>query len=169
MLSGIPFYERKNENARRQDWRRAFSLMELMMVLTIIGLLSGMAVMQLGDSAFATTDANGFAQRLARDFAQTRRRSIATGTDHSLSFTRSSGNIVSYAIYDAAATQLEQSVVVPTSVTVTSASDVFTFDFAGAVTSGADNTIRVDGPEFYWNVSVYFATGSAVVTKVTQP
>lgn len=157
------------EGARRQNWRRAFSLLELLTVLTLIGLLSGMAVMRLGETAFATTDANGFAQRLARDLAQTRRRSIATGDDHSLSFSRSSGIIVGYGIFDDVSTQLEETVPVPNSVTVTSASDVFTFDFGGAVTSGANNTIRVDGPEFYWTVTLYYATGSVVVDMLAQP
>ncbi|MEM8864809.1 MAG: prepilin-type N-terminal cleavage/methylation domain-containing protein [Planctomycetota bacterium] len=169
--SDAPGGESKNQ-ARCQDWRRAFSLFELLAVLVIIGLVSGMAITKFGHTAYQAGNAEGFARRLSLDISQARRRAIATGEDHYLQFYRTSGVVTSYALFRDAAGgdyQVDDVIAVPDGATVTTASDTLTFDFAGALaTAGTSSVLRIDGAKFYWNVTLFHATGFASVDKLPQ-
>lgn len=156
--------------ARRPLGRRAFSLFEMLAVLVIMGLVAGMAITRFGHAAYQTTDAEGLARRLTLDLAQARRRAIATGDDHYLLFNRTSGVVTSYALFrDASggATQVDDTIAIPSGATITTPSDTWTFDFAGSITTaGASSVVRIDGAKFYWDVTLYHATGSAEVEKI---
>lgn len=161
-----------DRKARCRQRRRAFSLFELLAVLAIVGLVAGMAITKVGHAAYASSNAEGFARRLTLDIAQARRRAIASGEDHYLQFNRTSGAVVSYALFrDASAGdyQADDTIDVPADLTVTTSSDTWTFDFSGALTtSGTSSVIRIDGAKHYWNVTVYHATGMATVEKLPQ-
>ncbi|MEN1680106.1 MAG: hypothetical protein AAGJ46_10970 [Planctomycetota bacterium] len=165
--------QRDHRRARRAEARRAFSLAEMFAALFLIGLLAAMAAPRVGFTALESADSEGFVRRLALDLAQSRRRAIANGDDHYLQFTRDSGVVASYAVFrDGASgdTQVDETVTVPGGSTVTTSTDVWTYDFSGALTtSGTSSVIRVDGVHFYWLLTVYHATGSTTVDKVAQP
>ena len=165
--------KRGNREARRQNWRRAFSLFELLAVLAIIGLVSTMAISKFGHSTYESVDAEGFARRLSLDFSQARRRAIATGDDHILYIQRSSGVVSGYVMYRDASggeQQADDVIAVPTGATVTTPSDVWRLQFDGSLNAaGTSSVIRIDGAKFYWNVTVYHTTGWAKVDKIAQP
>ncbi|MEM6331570.1 MAG: hypothetical protein AAF790_15165, partial [Planctomycetota bacterium] len=99
---------------------------------------------------------------------------IATGDDHYVQFSRTSGVVTSYAVMRDPSSGVDYAVEdarpVPAGATVTTASDTLTFDFTGALTtSGTSSVVRTDGANFYWNATVYHATGYTELAKVAQP
>jgi len=165
--------KRGNREARRPSGRRAFSLFELLAVLLLIGLVATMAIPKFGHSAYQSVDAERFARQLALDFSQARRRAITTGDDHILYFQRSSGAVTGYVMYRDATggeEQADELVTLPAGATATTATDVWRLQFDGSLsTAGTNSIIRIDGAKFYWNVTVYHATGWAKVDKIAQP
>lgn len=157
-------------NARPARPRRAFSLIELALVVAVIGLLGSMAFMRFGHDALNTTNGEGFARRLMLDMAQARRRTIASGVDHYVQLNRTSGVVTSFSLHQSGGVQVEDVRAVPTGVTVTAGSDTWTFDFDGALTSaGTSSTITIDGTKFQWVITCYHATGLTTVAKSPQP
>jgi hypothetical protein len=112
----------------------------------------------------ADADAEGFAQRLALDLSQARRRAIALGDNHLIRFTVVSSHATQYALYrrQGASTNLVDSArPVPTSVTVTTSATDAEFTFTGE--SLASYTITVQAPDRTMTVTVPQATGKAFV------
>jgi hypothetical protein len=151
--------------ARRASARRAMSLLEMAAVVFIISLLGAMAANRYGSFAIADVDAQGFAQRLALDCSQARRRAIASGDNHLLRFTVFGGEASQYALYrrQGVSTNLVDDVhPVPDNVTVTTGgvTDV-EFTFTGEAL--ASYTISIQAPDRTWTVTVPQATGKAFV------
>jgi hypothetical protein len=122
-----------------------------------------MAATRYGDSAIADVDAQGFAQRVALDCSQARRRAIATGDNHLLRFTLVGGEASQYALFrrqGANTNQVDAVHAVPTDVTVTTsgATDV-EFTFTGEAL--ASYTVTIQAPDATWTVTVPQVTGKA--------
>jgi hypothetical protein len=140
------------------------SLLEMAAVVFIIGLLGVMAATRYGSFAIADVDAEGFAQRLALDCSQARRRAIATGDNHLVRFTVVGGEATQYALYrrQGASTNLVDSVhLVPADVTVTTSATDVEFAFTGD--GLASYTVTIQAPDRTWTVTVPQATGKAFV------
>lgn len=145
--------------------RNAMSLMELATTVAIIGMLGVMAATRYASSTVSDVGAQGFARNVALDCSQARRRAIATGDNHLLRFTLSSGNATQYLVYrrtGGSTTAVDEVHTVPTGVTVTTASvtDV-EFNYLGEAL--ASYTITVQAPDRTWTVSVPQVTGKAFV------
>lgn len=157
-------------NARRDISRRAFSLIELLAVLAIVGLVSSAALLTFGHNALAVTEGEGFANKLMLDFRQARRRTISTGDDHYVLFARSGGSVTSYALYrdtGGGAVVVDRTVEVPRDVVITTAVDQWTFDFDGSVSGGTGSaTIVVASPTQSWTLTVYLATGTVKISEL---
>jgi Tfp pilus assembly protein FimT len=141
------------------------TLVELAVVVFIIGLLGVMAVTRYGASTIADVDAQGFAQRIALDCAQARRRAIATGDNHLLRFTLSAGEATQYALHrrqGASTNQVDALHPLPADVTVTTGgvTDV-EFNFTGEAI--ASYVITLQAPDRTWTVTVPQVTGKAFV------
>jgi type II secretory pathway pseudopilin PulG len=150
--------------ARRVAARRAMTLLELAAVVFIIGLLGVMAATRYGASTIADVDAQGFAQRLALDCSQARRRAIATGDNHLLRFTVSGGEASQYALYQRQGVntnQVDSVHEVPADVTVTTSATDVEFNFTGEAL--ASYTITIQAPDRTWTVTVPQVTGKAFV------
>jgi type II secretory pathway pseudopilin PulG len=141
------------------------SLMELVAVVTILGLVAAMAATRFGTNAVADVSASGFARRIALDCFQARRRAISTGNNHLLRFTISSGKATQYVLYSkvgANLTQMDDVHTVPTNVTVTTAGTTdMEFTFTGGTIAGY--TITVASADRTKTVTVPMATGKAFV------
>jgi len=151
--------------ARRASARRAITLMELVAVVTIIGLVGAMAASRYGTSAIADVGAQGFARRLSLDCLQARRRAISTGDNHLLRFTLSGGNATQYALYrrqGGSVTLVDDVHTVPKNVTVATAGTTdMEFTFQGDAL--ASYTITVTAPDRTRTVTVPQLTGKAFV------
>jgi len=166
------FDQAKNtENARRASARRAFSIIELLAVLAIVSLLSGMAFLRFGDTTLQTTSTDGFVRTLVLDLRQARRRTISTGDNHYILFSRNSGAVESYTLFreNGGATAVDNTVTVPTGASVLTASDQWEYDFDGSLSGGTGvGAIIVTGPHHTWTISIYRATGSVRSVKVSS-
>jgi hypothetical protein len=140
------------------------SLLELAAVVFILGLLGVMAATRYGSSAVADVDAQGFAQRLALDCSQARRRAIANGDNHLVRFTIFGGNATQYALYrrqGASTNQVDSVHPVPANVTVTTSATDVEFTFTGEAL--ASYTVTIQAPDRTWTVTIPQATGKAFV------
>lgn len=142
-------------------------------MVAVIGLIAGMAVMRFGGDALAVTEGQGFARKLALGLQLARRQAIAEGDNAALTFQRTGGDVSSWVIVRAPASGDEVTEAtngVPSDVSVTASADRWEFDYSGAVVlPSGGSTIRVDAPNWYWNIQVYAATGSVEVTRVANP
>lgn len=158
------------KNARRAPSRRAFSLMELLSVLAIVALLSTAAFLRFGSTSFQSTSSEGFVRTLMLDLRQARARTISTGDNHYLLFSRTSGAVTGYTIYQNTSggnVVVERVVVVPKGTTVTAASDQWEFDFDGSIGGAAGTSaIVVNNPHYAWTITLYRATGCIKSAKV---
>jgi len=85
-----------------------------------------------------------------------------------LQLASSGGSFVSYAMIRRASggdTQVDQTRLVPSGVTVTSANSTLEYDFDGSALAGY--SIDVAGPDRSWNISVALLTGTVQVIETT--
>lgn len=154
----------RNSTRTRRD-RLGMTLMELVAVVTIIGVVAAMAATRFGTNAVADVDAQGFARRLALDCLQARRRAINTGLNHLLRFTIVSGKATQYVLYSKSGstlTQMDDVRAVPTNVTVTTGGTTdMEFTFTGGTIAGY--TISITSADRTKTVTVPMATGKAFV------
>jgi type II secretory pathway pseudopilin PulG len=139
----------------------AFSLLELVATLAILGLIVAAGIGTFGSNTVQNVAAEGFARKLALDLMQARRRTIATGDNHYLQCTVVAGKVTSYAIYRRAAggdVVVDQTQTVPAGATVTTSHTTLEFDFDGAAL--AAYSLTVAGPSRSWTVSTTVVTGA---------
>ena len=154
--------------ARREQSRRAFSLLELVSIVAIIGLVTVASISRFGHHTVANASADGLSRKLALSLAHARRATISTGDNHYVDLTPSSGTITGFSLIRRASggdVQVDQTVAIPKGVTVSSAQRELEFDFDGS--SLAAYTVAIASPDRSWDVTVVPLTGSIVVTETT--
>jgi type II secretory pathway pseudopilin PulG len=142
------------------------SLLEVIAVVTIVGLLGAMAFMRFGHDTISNIGAQSLARQIALDCMQARSRAISDGRDHYLLFTLSGPNATQYALYRSQTgtdPRVDDIHVVPTGVTVTPSSSQPTFEFTGE--ASASYTITVSGPDRSWLITIAQLSGTATVTE----
>jgi prepilin-type N-terminal cleavage/methylation domain-containing protein len=141
--------------------RGGMTLMELLAVVTLLGIFTAVAASRMDPSSLMNFSAEADARRLALDLLQARRRAVSTGDNHYLAFTQSGGTISGYNIYRAnssgpdTAVELESSFAANLNVTSTHTSPEFTFDGSAL----ANYQITVAGPNRTWTIDVIPLTG----------
>lgn len=155
--------------ARRSGERRAFSLLELTVVLVLVGLVAAASIGRFGNETLQNLDAEGYARRIALDLTQARQATIASGDNHYLSLIESGGNVTSYAMFrrdGGGDIQVSPDAPTPTGLTVTATHTTLEFDFDGAALAAYD--VDIVGPNRSWSVTSIPLTG-LVRTDETTP
>jgi prepilin-type N-terminal cleavage/methylation domain-containing protein len=157
--------------ATRRASRGAFSLLELLAVVTILGVLVAAGFATMTTDAVANHSAGIAARQLALDLEQARRSAISTGDEHFLQFALSGSNITGYTLRrstGAGSTAADSYRAIPEHVTVTMSPSGATspaMNFEGQAASSY--TMTLTGPKQSWQVVVSAATGRPRVTGPT--
>ncbi|HZZ73522.1 MAG TPA: type II secretion system protein [Pirellulales bacterium] len=152
---------------RDAEIRTGFTLLELVVTLSLLATFAAIAMARLGTSTQANLSASGDARRLSLDLLQAQRRAITTGNNHFLAFTSSGGKIVSYQLFQrvgASTTAADAVHVFNGSVAVTSSATNLEFQFDG--TALVAYTITLAAPDVTYQVTVAASTGYAAVAKL---
>jgi len=148
--------------------RPAFSLLEMLAVLAILGLVAAAASGVVAGSATAEMGGETAARRLALDLLQARRRAIATGDNHLVVPAYSGSEITGYAVHrrtgPSSTAAVDDSVSFDSDLTVTISPAAPEFTFEGAAL--ASSTITIAGPRRTWTITVMPAAGSVQVSEL---
>lgn len=143
------------------------SLLELMAVVTVLGIVSVIAIGRLGPAVMRDVAAQTDARRLALDLLATQRSAIAGGSNHYLSFVNSAGSLRSYRLYRVQAggdVAVDETRTFTSGLTVTGSSTRAEFTFSGAAL--AAYTYTLTAPNREWQVTVVPATGAVRVVEL---
>lgn len=151
---------------RYENKRRGVTLLELLVVLTLMGICAGTVAMRYGRTIFAEFGAQGTARELSLALLACQRASITTGDDHFIEFLSSGGKISSYRIMrlvSGVATLVDGPKPLSLDVTVTVSSNSMQYDFEGSALGAY--WINILGQSRSWRVDVIPITGSIRVTQ----
>jgi prepilin-type N-terminal cleavage/methylation domain-containing protein len=152
---------------------RAFSLLELVAVVAIVGVVAFAACLRLGSTTTAVCEAERTTYQIAGALRAARRAAISTGDNHYVRFNRTSGVVVDYQVVREALggeSVVDQPFAIPRDVTITTASDSWEFAFDGSVAGATSaSIIRIDAPEMFWTITVQHGTGTVRVAKSINP
>lgn len=145
--------------------RAGLSLLELLAVMTLLGVFTALAAARFGQSAQKNFAAQGDSRRLALDLVQCQRRAIATGANHYLELADSGGNKTGYTVYrrtgPSAGTVVDGPREFSQAETVTCAASQLEFTFDGSALGAY--TVTFAGPNRTRTVTVVAATGAVRV------
>lgn len=160
---------RLSENARPPIERRAFSLLEMMAVVTIVGLIGTMAALRWSDQAIASPAAHGFARKLAMSLQLARRQTICEGTSAAVVLSENLGVVTSFHLVRAASggDEVTDTVIsTPSGVTVSAPATRWEYDYSGSLTTPASGgTITVSDGVSTWSLVINSVTGRVQITK----
>jgi prepilin-type N-terminal cleavage/methylation domain-containing protein len=148
--------------------RRGVTLLELLVVITLLGIFTSVAAMRFGRTLFAEFGAHSTARQLSLALLTCQRAAIRTGDDHFLQFTVSGGEAVSYRFMQdtGSGSQLvDGPVAISDDVTVTVSDTDMRYTFEGA--AGGAYQIQIVGENRSWQVDVIPITGAVQVTDTT--
>ncbi len=152
---------------RRYDkQRRGVSLLELLVVVTLIGIFASTVAMRYGRSIFAEFGAQGTARELSLALLGCQRASINTGDDHFVEFEAAGGRISSYRIMrnvSGVPTLVDGPRTLSPDVAVTVSSNTMQYNFEGGAL--ASYWINIVGQARTWRVDVIPITGTIRVTQ----
>jgi type II secretory pathway pseudopilin PulG len=141
--------------------------LELIAVLTILGIAAAIAVTRLSPAVLSNVGAQNDARRLALDLLAAQRRAIATGDNHYLSFTNVNGQLQGYSVYRVTLggdTVVDSYRQFAPGVTVTGNSARSEFTFSGSALAAYVYTLA--GPDRSWQIAVVPVSGTVRVTEV---
>jgi len=141
--------------------------LELVAVVTLIGILASVAMFRLGSAGLGDFGAQGVGGRIALDLKLARRASISTGDNHYLSFTVSGGKVTSYRMYRKASggdVTADAARDIPDELTVTVSATTAQFNFEGEALAAYQITLA--GPNRTWQLDVVPVTGMVRSTEL---
>ncbi|MHC4876512.1 MAG: GspH/FimT family pseudopilin [Planctomycetota bacterium] len=159
---------------RRNLQRRGVTLLELLVVVTLVGILSTAVVGRYGRAIFGDFGARTEAHQLWLDMQRARREAIRTGMPHTVHLTGTKSGpwsgyrIVAGTAQDAAAGRgatIGEPRVFAEEMNVTGDASTIEFNFEGQADRAA--MLRLRGPHRGWQVQVLPLIGSVTVTETS--
>ena len=139
---------RRRRSQARAVRRRGLSLLELLIVVTLMGILSSVVLMRFGRDIFGDAGAKSETQILAQGILHAQRAAIRTGDRHGVVIQGSEANVTAWNIMrefpDGSRTLVDGPHVVTEEVTVSTNAREMWFDFEGSGSSLF--SIRLAGP-----------------------
>lgn len=146
--------------------RAGFSLLELSVVLTLLGILATVGMTRYGQTTLGNLGAQGDARQIALDLLQAQRRAISTGNNHSLRLSPSYGPAESYTLIEQTGSGdvvVDGPHTIPAGVAVTTNYSDLEFTFEGSALASYEVTVA--GPQRTWKVIVVPVTGTIRVLE----
>jgi type II secretory pathway pseudopilin PulG len=143
------------------------TLVELLVVVGLLGVLSGVVIARLGAWGLGNPGARAVARRLALDLRHARTLAIAEGTNHYLGFDADGASLVGYTVYRVASPEdvaVETYRTFDSGVTATGSTTRAEFMPTGAALGAY--TFVVSGSTENYTVTVIAATGTTTVSKL---
>lgn len=136
--------------------RQAVSLLELLAVMTLMGIFASVATMRLSRDVFGDTGARSEARRLSTGMLQAQRAAVRTGKPHVVVFHGSRHDVESWSIYqeenNGRRTLVDGPYEIRPEVEVSVDRQEIVFDFEGNGVPGAQ--VNLAGPHRRWRIQV---------------
>lgn len=137
------------------------SLLELLAVVTLMGIFSAAVVTRFGRDIFGDVGVRGEARKISLGLLQAQRRAIRTGDPHGLQVYGSQSNISSWSVIrvldNGSREIVEGPIAVPSDLTIATDRSEILFDFEGNGTNSF--TADLSGPNRTWKIDVTQLTG----------
>jgi prepilin-type N-terminal cleavage/methylation domain-containing protein len=134
-----------------------FTIVEVLTIVTILGILFMIAYPRFTDVKKLSRTTS---RELVTDLRYTRSKAISTGSAYYLKLLPSSP-YTEYKIFDHSDTQVGETQPIPSGVTCTASTNIFSFNYLGSCNNGNNGTITLVGEGVTWTVSVVGFTGRA--------
>jgi prepilin-type N-terminal cleavage/methylation domain-containing protein len=156
-------------NSRERKRRLGVTLLELVMVITIMGILAAIGTARYGRSAYANFGSQGEARTVSLVLLRAHRSAIKTGDDHFVQFnavspTRATQYSLMRRAGNGTTSLVEGPYVLNADVRVTSSAANLNFNFEGE--AAAAYQVDFIGSGQSWRVNVVPITGAVVVSQV---
>ena len=156
-------------NATKHSGRRGVTLLELVMVITIMGILAAIGTARYGRSAYANFGSQGEARTLSLALLRAHRSAIKTGDDHFVQFNAASPTAATqYSLMrrasDGTTSLVEAPRTLNADVRVIASATELSFNFEGE--AAAAYQVDFTGNGRNWRVNVVPITGAVVVSQV---
>jgi len=142
------------------------TLLELLAVVTLLGIFASVAMMHFGRSLFADFGAQAAARQLSLALLQSQRAAIATGNNHYVAF--DSSTPTSYRIFrrlDSGQTLVDGPHELSADVVAIVSHTSMEFTFEGQAL--AAYSLTLEGENRSWSMSVVPISGAVQVTEIT--
>ncbi|MBI1313879.1 prepilin-type N-terminal cleavage/methylation domain-containing protein [bacterium] len=165
----------RDQPGPRSPQRRGVTLLELLVVVTLVGILSTAVVGRYGRAVFGDFGARTEAHQLWLDIQLARREAIRTGLPYTVLMTGSSaGSWTGYEIVAGSSAEarsgrgetIGEPRIFPTEMTASGDSATVEFNFEGQADRAV--TLQLRGPHRSWQVQVLPLIGSVIVTENTS-
>jgi prepilin-type N-terminal cleavage/methylation domain-containing protein len=143
-----------------------FSLLELLAVVTIMGILSAVVIARNGRSMVENFGSQGSCRKVALALIQAKRRAITTGMEHAVDFSASGGKSY-FSIYSidsgGTASLIDGPMPVSDDVVLTTSHSRMSFNFEGQAAGAYWLTLRAVNR--LWRIDVIPITGALQTTE----
>ncbi len=142
---------------RRDVQRSAMSLLELIAVVTLMGIISAGVAARYGRDILGDVGVRNGARKLSLGMLEAQRCAIRTGDKHGLQLYGSTGDVSSWAVFreypDGSREIIDGPFPVPEDYKLSAGSDQILFDFEGNGTNKFEASL--DGPHRNWELRVF--------------
>jgi prepilin-type N-terminal cleavage/methylation domain-containing protein len=146
--------------------RRGFSLLELLAVVTFMGILASVAIARSGRSLLGNFSASGDCRRISLALVQAKRRAITTGLEHAVEFAGSGAGATFTVVSlddSGTATVVDGPMTLQEDLVLASSHTRLSFNFEGQ--AGGAYWVTLTGPDTVGRIDVIPITGSVNCTE----